>query len=630
MENYPDFLKNVSFFRTLPDSEIYRICEFCTKKILKSGEVVFAEGSRGQLFYIILAGSVEIVKNYGQSDQDRIAVYRQGQCFGELALIDDFPRSATVLTLESSQLLCIHRENFQKVLQESAVISFSFLKNLTAMIRERTDNFIEDLKERNRNLERAYTRLKREIEDRRRAEKRLHHQAYHDSLTGLPNRALFLGRLQEVLRNSRKSKKHDYAVLYMDVDRFNAINDSFGHMTGDQVLIKIAERLRNCLRRSETLARFSGDEFAVLLEGTADADESILIARRIKDALKEPFSVNGKDVHISLGIGIVPGGEKYSSTVELLRDADIAMYGAKTKGRAEFQTYDEALHEKTMDLLRLENDMMGAVDRNEFILEYQPIISIKKCRLAGFETLVRWIHPERGVVSPDIFIPIAEKTAYILELGRWIIAETCRQVREWLDCSDAKPHFFVNINISGKQFLQPDFIKNFKEIMDSAQVPGAYLKVEMTESVLIDNVDYLADVLSRLREMGVKVALDDFGTGYSSLSYLYKFPIDVLKIDRAFILRMGEEGEKDLVPIIISIAHSMKMEVVAEGVETISQFHRLAEYGCEYGQGFLFSKPVRKGEAGRLLLDGSENDLCIWPGMLPGKYCREEDRSDEC
>ncbi len=617
MENYLHFLKNVSFFSDLPDADISRIGAVCDRTAMDAGKVVFSEGTRGQHFYIILKGAVEIVKNRGEPEQDRIAIYKKGQCFGELALIDDFPRSATVLTAEPSELLRISRDDFQKVVQESATISFSILKTLTALIRERTENFIEELKERNRNLERAYARLKREIEDRRRAEKRLHHQAFHDNLTGLPNRALFLNRLQEVLKEARQTKAYNYSILYMDVDRFNAINDRFGHLTGDQLLIRIAERLRNCLRRSEILARFSGDEFAVLLEGTDEAENPVHIAQRIREELKPPFTVNGKEMYITVCTGIVPGGEKYNSTVEILRDADIAMYGAKAKGIAEVQTYDAALHEKTMDLLRLETDMKGAVERGEFLLEYQPIIRMKNCELSGFETLVRWIHPERGVVSPDIFIPLAERTGYILELGRWIISDACTQVREWIRQTEPGRHFFVNINISGKQFLQPDFIDEFREILDKMEIPGEYLKVELTESALIENVDYLVDVLSRLRKMNVKVALDDFGTGYSSLSYLYKFPIDVLKIDRSFVFRMGKNGEKDLVPIIISIAHSMKMDVVAEGVETIPQFHQLLAHGCEYGQGFLFSKPLRKGDAGRLLLDGSERDVCVWPGMLP-------------
>ncbi len=617
MEDYLHFLKNVSFFSSLPDADILKISAVCGKTSLDAGEVVFSEGTRGQHFYIILKGAVEIMKNNGDQGRDRIAVYKEGQCFGELALIDDFPRSATVLTAEPSQLLCICRDDFQKVVRESATISFSILKTLTALIRERTEKFIDDLRERNRNLESAYTRLKREIEDRRRAEKRLHHQAFHDSLTGLPNRALFLNRLQEILKEARQKKLYNYAILYMDVDRFSALNDRFGHLTGDQVLIKISERLQNCLRRSEIMARFSGDEFAVLLEGTGDSEDPVRIARRIKEELREPFTVNGKEVYITVCTGIVPGAEKYNSTVEVLRDADIAMYGAKAKGVAEIQTYDEALHEKTMNLLRLETDMKGAVERGEFILEYQPIIRMKTCELAGFETLVRWIHPERGVISPEIFIPLAEKTGYILELGRWIISDACIQVREWIREVEPERHFFVNINISGKQFLHPEFIDEFQRILEDMQIPGQYLKVEMTESVLIENVDYLVDVLSQLRKMNVKIALDDFGTGYSSLSYLYKFPIDVLKIDRSFVLRMGESGEKDLVPVIISIAHSMKMDVVAEGVETLPQFRQLISYGCEYGQGFLFSKPMRKGDAGRLLLDGSERDICVWPGMHP-------------
>jgi len=615
MDNYFYFLKKVNFFSSLSDKDIREIEIVCQKQFFEPGKIIFSEGTLGCHFYIILEGNVEIIKAYNNQDQDSLVFLTQGQSFGELALIDNFPRSATAVSRHSTVLLSISRDDFHTVVKGSAPISFSIMKSLSSMIRERTENFVDDLRQRNLHLENAYAQLKQEIEERREAEKKLHHQAFHDSLTNLPNRAYFLNHLQEVIEKAKNNKSLLYAVLYLDIDRFNVINESLGHVIGDEILIKIARRLKNCIRRSETLARFSGDEFALLIEGIKKPDDAAFVAKRIKESFEAPFLIKDKEIFITASIGIVTGKNKYKSTVDILRDADVAMYGAKAKGLAEYQFYDEILHEKTMDLLRLETDLRGGVEKNEFILEYQPIVSLKTCEIAGFETLVRWQHPERGIISPEIFIPIAEKTGIIVKLGNWILYEACCQMKKWIDKIPATRQLFINVNISGKQFIQPDFITNFKDIITQTGLPGSYLKIEITESVLIKNVEQLNNILRQVKALGIRIALDDFGTGYSSLSYLHKFPIDVLKIDRSFVVQMDDKNEKELVSIIISIAKNMKMEVVAEGVETVEQFKRLKAYDCQYGQGFLFSKPLRTKEAENLII-GAGKGICLCPEIL--------------
>ncbi len=613
---YEAFLKNVDLFATLPANDIRLISMVCREEQFPVEQVLFGEGSIGDRFYIVLDGSVEIWKDYDTAEQDLLTLCETGHAFGELALIDDFPRSATAVVREGSSLLWIRREDFQRVIRSSASIAFSLLQFLAGMVRDRTDSYIQNLRERNRHLEKAYARLKQEIEDRRLVEKKLHHQAFHDSLTGLPNRALFLNRLRKVMKNSSGERKSAYAILYLDLDRFSVINESLGHESGDELLKQVADRLRHCLRRSELVARFSGDEFAILLEGTNHPQDTLRVVRRIKNELDFPFDIEGKEIFVTAGIGIVPGDEKYETTVDLLRDADIAMYGAKALGLGEYQIYDESLHDRTLNLLHLETDLRRAVERGEFVLKYQPIIALDTCRVAGFEILVRWLHPDRGLISPEVFIPIAEKTGYIQNLGHWILEEACIRTREWLDHLPAEERFFVNVNISGRQFMQNDFMSQFRKVLRKSGLPGHFLKLEMTESVLIENVDHLIGLLKEIKSLGVHIALDDFGTGYSSLSYLHRFPIDTLKIDRSFTARMGQDPEKqDMVAVIISIAQSMKMDVVAEGVETLEQLELLRSYGCEYGQGFFFSKPLSESDAFSLITGGGESLLiCPVPG----------------
>ncbi len=615
MADHAHVIRGVPLFRDLPEEDIRRIGDVCRPRRFRPEEVIFAEGAPGDEFFIVLEGAVDIWKDYDGPERGLLTTCGPGESFGELALIDQDPRSATVVARDSVSALVIEREDFHQVILASGYMALSVMQSLSAMIRERTDRFIHNLRERNRHLERAYARLKREIEDRRQAERRLHHQAFHDPLTELPNRALFLNRLQSVMDRCREKGKADFAVLYLDVDRFSVVNESLGHVAGDEALVKVADRLLRCVRRSETLARFGGDEFAVLMEGVNRVEDTLRVARRIRDELAPPIGLSGREIFLTASIGIVPGRDIYRTTVEVLRDADIAMYGAKARGVGEYLVYDESLHDDTVALLQLETDLRGAVGRGEFSLAYQPIVRLSDGRVVGFETLARWNHPERGPVSPETFIPIAERTGTIVPLGEWLLREACRQLREWLDRFSDAPQRYLNVNISGKQFMQPDFLTTFRRAVGDSRLPGSLLRVELTESVLIENVDHMAETLSGIKEMGVRIAIDDFGTGYSSLSYLHRFPIDVIKIDRSFVVRMGSQEKRDLVAVIVSIAHGMNMTVVAEGVETAEQLATLRKYGCEYGQGFLFSEPLTP-EAAETLIRGVGEET-PWPRLFP-------------
>lgn len=617
MAEHFEVLRGVPLFRDLSDEDIRRIGAVCRLRRFESETVIFDEGVPGREFFIVLEGTVDIWKGEGTADRDLLATCGPGQSFGELALIDDDPRSATVAARDAVTALVVDREDFHRIIRASGSIALTLMQSLSGMIRDRTERFVHNLRERNRHLERAYARLKREIEDRRQAERRLHHQAFHDSLTGLPNRALFLNRLQRILDRSVAKGRSDYAVLYLDVDRFSVVNESLGHVTGDEALFKIAERLRSCVRRSETLARFGGDEFAVLVEGLEQSDDPIRVARRIRDELAPPLSLSGREIFLTASIGIVPGRDAYRTTVEVLRDADIAMYGAKARGLGEYQVYDESLHDETVSLLQLETDIRGALDRAEFSLAYQPIVRLSDGRVVGFETLARWNHPARGGVSPEVFIPIAERTGVIVPLGDWLLRRACERLRGWLDRFPAERRIYLNVNISGKQFMQADFLENFRRIVTETGLPGSLLRVELTESVLIDNVDRMARTLAGIKAMGIRIAIDDFGTGYSSLSYLHRFPIDVIKIDRSFVVRMGGRDERDLVAVIVSIAHGMNMTVVAEGVETEEQLATLRQYGCECAQGFLFDAPLTPEAAEALIARDAETGG-PWPHLFAG------------
>jgi diguanylate cyclase (GGDEF)-like protein/PAS domain S-box-containing protein len=441
-----------------------------------------------------------------------------------------------------------------------------------------------------------------DITDRKRAEEQLLHDAFHDALTGLPNRALFMDHAKMAIHRSRRNEGRLFAALFLDLDRFKVINDSLGHMIGDQLLVGIARRLETCLRPGDTVARLGGDEFTILLEDLLDKEDAVEVAERVQDIVSQPFNIGGHEVFTTASIGIAPSTIGYDHADDLLRDADTAMYRAKMLGKKRHVMFDKAMHERAVKLLQLEIDLRRAVDRQEFFLNYQPIISLATGEISGFEALIRWQHPERGLVPPDEFISVAEETGLIIPIGQWVLRVACQQMQEWRgQITDGRP-LTMCVNLSGKQFSQPELTEQVAAILRETGLPSSCLKLEITESMVMENIDTAIGMLTQLRALGVELAIDDFGTGYSSLSYLHRFPINTLKIDRSFVSRMLDNNEnEEIVRTIVTLARSLEMNVVAEGVETTGQLEQLRSLGCDFGQGYLFSKPLPTADAFQLL-----------------------------
>ncbi len=443
-----------------------------------------------------------------------------------------------------------------------------------------------------------------DITDRKRAEERLLHEAFHDMLTGLPNRALFMDHLKLSVERGKRREDRLFAVLFLDLDRFKVINDSLGHMVGDQLLVGIARRLEICLRPGDTVARLGGDEFTVLLEDLTSVTEAIDVAERLQKALALPFNLTGHEVFTTVSIGIALSSTGYDRPEEVLRDADTAMYRAKMLGKARHEVFDKTMHARAMNLLQMESDLRRAIERREFILHYQPIVELETGTIRGFEALIRWQHPERGFVSPDEFITIAEETGLITPIGQWVLEEACRQIRSWQDEFPQFPPLQISVNLSSKQFINSNLTEQIRRILRETGVEPQSLKLEITESMVMENFETAVEMLEQLRALGIEFSIDDFGTGYSSLSYLHRFPISTLKIDRSFVSRMIENNENaEIVRTIVMLARSLKMNVVAEGVETRDQLAQLALLECEYGQGYYFSRPLDSNGAARLLAD---------------------------
>ncbi|HEY9859025.1 MAG TPA: EAL domain-containing protein [Candidatus Obscuribacterales bacterium] len=442
-----------------------------------------------------------------------------------------------------------------------------------------------------------------DVTERKQVEEQLLHDAFHDVLTGLPNRALFIDRLGLAIERSKRPGSNLFAVLFLDLDRFKVINDSLGHMIGDQLLIAIARRLEACLRGGDTVARLGGDEFTILLEDIVDIHDATRIANRIHQALLSPFNLQGQEVFTSVSIGIALSETGYDWPEDLLRDADTAMYRAKSLGRACHEVFDRTMHLRAVELLHLETDLRRAIERQELQLYYQPIVSLTTGKIHGFEALIRWQHPERGLISPAEFIPVAEETGLIVPIGLWVLREACQQTQKWQkQFSDNFP-LTISVNLSGKQFSQPDLIEQIEQILQATSLDARSLKLEITESVMMENAESAAKMLLKLKALGVQLHIDDFGTGYSSLSYLHRFPIDQLKIDCSFVKRMGVDDESaEIVRAIVTLAHNLGMHVTAEGVETAEQLMHLRTLECEYGQGYFFFKPLTEKVVEKLIL----------------------------
>jgi diguanylate cyclase (GGDEF)-like protein/PAS domain S-box-containing protein len=441
-----------------------------------------------------------------------------------------------------------------------------------------------------------------DITERKRAEEQLLHDAFHDSLTDLANRALFMEHLQMGIARARRNKSARFAVLFLDFDRFKMINDSLGHTEGDNLLKQIAARLSSLVRPGDLVARLGGDEFTVLLNGVAAETDITGVAERIQEDLKTPFCIAGREIFISASIGIADSVSDYKSAEDVLRDADIAMYRAKANGKAQYQIFDHTMREQASSQLQIETGMRRALERREFEVHFQPIFRLDSGQPVGFESLVRWRHPSKGLIPPNKFIPAAEESGLILPLGNYILRESCRQMREWQEKFPRAAHFSINVNLSTKQFAQPDLAEQIAAALEATKLNPRYLKLEITESHIMENSEQAIVVMNRLRALGVELSLDDFGTGYSSLSYLHRLPVNYLKIDRSFVTRMtdGEENS-EIVSTIIKLAQNLKMSVVAEGVETAEQLAHLRSLNCAYGQGYYFSKPLEAKSATALI-----------------------------
>lgn len=431
-----------------------------------------------------------------------------------------------------------------------------------------------------------------DITARKDAEEKLLHDALYDTLTGLPNRILLIDRLQHAIQFAQRHADYVFALLFIDLDRFKVINDSLGHMLGDQLLIALAHRLACCLRPSDTIARLGGDEFVILLENISDADTVIGITDRIQQEFSVPFQLSGHEIFTAASIGIALSTTGYEHPEDLLRDADTAMYRAKAQGRGRYEIFHPGMHTHAMAQLQIETELRRAIEREELMLHYQPIISLKSHNIVGFEALLRWRNAKRGIVSPTEFIPVAEETGLIVPIGCWVLNTACRQMYHWQQQFPSPHPLTMHINLSGKQFT-PQLIEQIRQVLQETGLPAQSLKLELTESILMENADLAVSALNQLRELGIQLAIDDFGTGYSSLSYLHRFPIDTLKIDQSFISRVDFDGEQlAIARTIMTLAWNLGMDVVAEGVETPKQLAQLRALHCEYAQGYLFSKPL--------------------------------------
>ena len=444
-----------------------------------------------------------------------------------------------------------------------------------------------------------------DIDDKKVAEEKLNHYALHDTLTELPNRAEFMNHLKMAINRAAADETSRFAVLFLDLDRFKVVNDSLGHIIGDKLLIGIARRLRSCVRPNDVVARLGGDEFTILLNKTGGAEEVSKVAERLQKKLSAPFKFDNYEVFTSASIGIIISDAAHTKPEDFLRDADAAMYRAKEAGKARFEIFDSAMHVRNVNLLQMENDLRRAVTREEFEVFYQPVVHLETGVIEEFEALIRWQHPKHGLIAPNEFISIAEETGLIIQIGEWILGEACRQTARWQKCLPNASSLTVSVNLSAKQLMHPALTARVSSILLQSGISPCHLKLEVTESTVMDNGETALRVLSELRSLGISLSTDDFGTGYSSLSYLHRFPFQRLKIDRSFINRMdGDIKSEAIVRSILMLGQNLEIETVAEGIENAQQLWQLRSLGCRYGQGYLFSKPVNAAAAENLLLEG--------------------------
>ena len=476
---------------------------------------------------------------------------------------------------------CLEREIKERIAAEEAVHQLNM--QLEQRVIERT------------------AQLHQEVSERQRAQDEIQYLARHDALTGLPNRSLFIHRLAQALERIKQQKDYMFAVLLLDCDRFKMVNDSLGHVIGDRLLVEIASRLKSCLHLIDTLARMGGDEFALLMEGIQSLDDAICFAEHIHVELSTPFHISEHEVFVNVSIGIAMSNLDYDQSLEMLRDADTAMYCAKAQSSSTYQIFDPSMRHNVQTRLQLETSLHRALERREFILNYQPIVSLATGQITGFEALVRWQHPELGRVPPAQFIPIAEELGLIIPIGQWVLLSACQQLRHWQEKGLTVP-LTISVNLSVKQFSQPNLIEQIDKILDETGLDSSLLSLEITETAIMENAESAAQIMEQLRSRQIRLAMDDFGTGYSSLSYLHRFYVDALKIDRSFVSRIeGAQQNLGIVQAIVTLAKNLNMDVIAEGVETELQRDQLQHLHCEYAQGYLFAQPLDSDAAENMI-----------------------------
>ena len=441
-----------------------------------------------------------------------------------------------------------------------------------------------------------------DITDRKIFEQKLSYEARHDALTGLSNRVFFMEKVEQVLQKIKYDKNYLFAVLFIDLDRFKIVNDSLGHILGDQLLIGVANLLKQSLRPQDIVARLGGDEFTILVKKVTHIEDVTIIANRILKKLMSPFNLEGHQVFTGASIGIVFGNSRYQNSTEILRDADIAMYRAKAEGKGRYEVFDREMYAQALELLQLENDLRHGIENREFVLHYQPIISTKTGNIRGFEALVRWQHPQKGLVFPDKFIHLAEETGLIIPLGEWVLIEACQQLHQWQVKYPNAAELKMSVNLASQQMIEPDFTVKLVEILKKAKISPNSLNLEITETTLMDYGEKTIEILNQIRDKKIQLSIDDFGTGYSSLRYLHQFPINHLKIDRSFINGITVKRENfEIVRTIVTLAHTLGIHVVAEGVETMEHIKILQSLNCKFSQGYFFSRPVDSKSAELLL-----------------------------
>jgi diguanylate cyclase (GGDEF)-like protein/PAS domain S-box-containing protein len=454
----------------------------------------------------------------------------------------------------------------------------------------------------------------RDITERKLMEEQLRRHALHDGLTGIGNRTLCLDRILQGLERSKRRDDYFYAVVFLGLDRFKYVNESMGHAFGDKVLVEVSRRLTGCVRDLDTVSRFGGDEFVIFLEELNSPREATHVVKRVCDVIRAPYVFDGRQVQLTASLGVVLSPADYNSPEDLLRNATIAMYRAKEAGRDRFKIFNSKMLERAVQVMNLENEVRRAIVNNEFFLVFQPVVRLKAESLIGFEALLRWNRPGRGVVGPGEFIPLAEETGLIVDIGRFVLEEACVTLSSWRKTLPWAANLQLSINISGKQFSQAGLVDLVRRTLGAADLPASSLKLEITETAIMDNAEQAIERLFRLKNLGLTLSIDDFGTGYSSMSYLQKFPLDNLKIDLSFVRMMEIAPENvEIVKAIIDLAHNLGLEVVAEGVENVLQKQLLTRLGCEYGQGYLFARPLEKEQAMELI----RREEAKWSGQTP-------------